>query len=104
MSMDQAPENNLPPHTDAAHRDPAAGTGLRLGGDAAREIAAYQEHIRQCEEDNTRLRALLDEVIRFCRAEQKAARISLAQGDNVAHWTTRREQAQKILDILKPIV
>lgn len=133
MSMNQAPENNLPPPSDddaptldslwgiapdatggvpsedwvrrrRSESDPPPPTGLRLGGDWTRERAALRKQVAECEDHNSELQALLERVIAFCRAEQKYARDRLAQGDNIAHWTTRREQAQKILDILKPVV
>jgi hypothetical protein len=47
MSMDQAPENNLPP------------TGLRLAGDVARERDALRRQVAACERENSDLKAEL---------------------------------------------
>ena len=124
MSMDQAPENNLPPHTDAAHRDPAAGTGLRLGGDWARERAAYQAHIAACEQENTELKAKLAQVheqwqqaeahnndvnadlarVRaWCQENARAARNRAAQtGDG--DWLIRERVISEVWELVKPPV
>jgi len=117
MSMDQAPENNLPPHTDAAHRDPAAGTGLRLGGDWTRERDALRRQVAACERENTDLKVQLAEleshnaelygvieVVReWCEANQRAARNRAAQtGD--PDWQIRQRVISEVWEIVKPIV
>src|SRR5690242_16449571 len=93
MSMDQAPENNLPPHTDAAHRDPAAGTGLRLGGDWARERDALRAQVAACEADNTQLRAALARVTD--QWQQAEAHLDDVNGDlaRVRTWCAEQRQA-----------
>ena len=102
MSMDQAPENNLPPHTDAAHRDPAAGTGLRLGGDWARERDALRRQVQECEDHNSELQAVLVRVRAACETGMTAARNRIAQGGDVARWATKREVYAEIYEIVKP--
>lgn len=112
MSMDHAMENNLPPHTDAAHHDPAAGTGLRLGGDAAREIAALRaelarvtEQWRQAEAHNNDVNADLAAVRRWAADVHKAAISRLAQGSpDPRYWQGQLDAVQAVEKIVKPIV
>ena len=103
MSMDQAPENNLPPHTDAAHRDPAAGTGLRLGGDWARERDALRRQVAECEDHNTELQAVIAAVRAWCQENARAARNRAAQtGDG--DWQIRQRVISEVWELVKPIV
>lgn len=103
MSMDHAVENNLPPHTDAPHRDPAAGTGRRPGGDWTRERDALREQVRQCEDHNSELLGVIEAVRAWCVANQKAARNRAAQtGD--PDWSVRERVLSEVWNLVKPVV
>jgi hypothetical protein len=105
MSMDQAPENNLPPHTDAAHHDPAAGTGLRLSGDAAREIAALRRQVAEAEDHNSELLGVLSAVRTWADGAERAAINRLAQGTpDPRYWQGQAEAAQAVGDLVKSVV
>ena len=105
MSMDQAPENNLPPPTDAAHHDPAAGTGLRLSGDAAREIAALRRQVAELTDHNTELLGVLERVRAWVHETERAARNRLAQGTpDSRYWQGQAEAAREAWQIVKPVV
>jgi hypothetical protein len=105
MSMDQAPENNLPPHHDPAHHDPATGTGLRLGGDVAREIAALRKQVEECESHNTELQGVLAAVRTWAQDAQRAAINRLAQGSpDPRYWQCQLDAAKAVWALVKPVV
>jgi hypothetical protein len=97
MSMGDAPENNLP------------ATGLRLSGDAAREIAALRTSYAACErqvaeltDHNTELLGVLETVRAWCLANAKAARNRAAQtGDS--DWLIRQRVISEVWELVKPI-
>ena len=102
MSMDQAPENNLPPPTDAAHHDPAAGTGLRLSGDAAREIAALRRQVAELTDHNTELLALVTRVQTTCAAGMHEAYTRYAETGN-PDWLLQGRVLEAIWHLVKPV-
>ena len=105
MSMNNAVENNLPPHTDAAHRDPAAGTGLRLNGDWTRERDALRKQVEECEDHNTELLAVLKAVRDACEAGELAAKNAIARNSpDSARWGGEQKAYAAIAAIVKPVV
>lgn len=92
----------LPLHTDAAHRDPAAGTGLRLGGDAAREIAALRKQVQECEDHNTELQGVVAAVRQAAAAGQQGAKTRYAQTGN-PDWLLRGQVWDEVWALVKPI-
>ena len=92
MSMDTAPENNVPPET-----------GLRLGGDAARERDALRKQVAECEDHNTELLGVIEAVRAWCLANAKAARNRAAQtGDD--DWRVRQRVISEVWEFVKPVV
>jgi hypothetical protein len=90
MSMGDAPENNLP------------ATGLRLSGDAAREIAALRRQVAELTDHNTELLGVLERVRAWCLANAKAARNRAAQtGDS--DWLIRQRVISEVWELVKPI-
>ena len=99
MSMDTAPENNLP------------ATGLRLSGDAAREIAALRTSYAACErqvaeltDHNTELLGVLETVRAACAAGQQAARNAIGRNSpDSARWAGEAAAYAVIAEIVKPV-
>lgn len=92
MSMDTAPENNLP------------ATGLRLGGDAAREIAALRRQVAELTDHNTELLGVLETVRAACAAGQQAARNAIGRNSpERARWAGEAAAYAEIAEIVKPV-
>ena len=90
-------ENELPPHDirDAAHALEAA----------RREIAALREQVRQCEDHNTELQAVIVRVRAACEAGQTAARNRIAQASpDALRWEGKRAAYAEVWELVKPIV
>ena len=93
MSMDTAPENNLP------------ATGLRLGGDAAREIAALRRQVAEAEDHNSELLGVLSAVRQWADGAHRAAINRLAQGTpDPRYWQGQLDAAQAVGDLVKSVV
>jgi hypothetical protein len=93
MSMDTAPENNLPE------------TGLRLGGDAARERDALRRQIEECEDHNSELLGVLSAVRQWAATAHRAAINRLAQGSpDPRYWQGQLDAAQAVETLVKPAV
>ena len=93
MSMDTAPENNLP------------ATGLRLGGDAAREIAALRRQVAEAEDHNSELLGVLSVVRQWAATAHRAAINRLAQGSpDPRYWQGQLDAAQAVEKLVKAIV
>ena len=93
MSMDTAPENNLP------------ATGLRLGGDAAREIAAMRRQVAEAEDHNSELLGVLSAVRQWADGAHRAAINRLAQGSpDPRYWQGQLDAAQAVEKLVKAIV
>ena len=93
MSMDTAPENNLP------------ATGLRLSGDAAREIAALRRQVAEAEDHNSELLGVLSAVRTWADGAERAAINRLAQGTpDPRYWQGQLEAAKAVGQIVKPVV
>ena len=87
-------ENELPPPT-----------GLRLTGDAAREIAALQRQVAEAEDHNTELAGVVAEVRVWAQAAERAAINRLAQGTpDPRYWQGQADAARAVWQIVKPVV